>query len=301
MISPVVPHRSQRSLPIVPAPEQASIRRGKLRHWTWAHRTTALAFLFWFALGDWLPWWLFQGNWNAARWFGAVDVVDPLVAAETVLASRSISWELVLGVLPTVGAALVLGRVFCGWVCPLGVVLELGTVVTGRVRRRQPPRQLGRGWKYLLLGATLVGSAVAGMPLFAAISPINAPFVWRGDWLAVALAAVATLLVLELWFPRAFCRSLCPLGAFYSLLGRWALLRVRITGEERIGCLHCTRDCPMGIDVMRDHVLAGHTNVSDPECTRCGSCTDRCLGEILQLGFGPGGERTRKPDPPRVS
>ncbi len=61
--------------------------------------------------------------------------------------------------------------------------------------------------------------------------------------------------------------------------------RVRVTGPERLGCLHCTRDCPMGIDVLHDHVLAGHATVNDPECTRCGSCTDRCLGDILQLGF----------------
>ncbi len=293
MTSPATSKRTGPALPILaPSAHHGLSGRGKLRRWTWTHRGVALAFLLWFALGDWFPEWLFQGNWNAARWFGAVDVVDPLVAAETVLASRNLSWELVLGVLPTVGAALVLGRVFCGWVCPLGLVLELGGELTGRLRRRRPHRQPWRGWKYLLLAAVLAGSAAAGMPLFAAFSPINAPFVWRGGWLAAALAVVVALVVLEAWFPRAFCRAFCPLGALYSLLGRWALLRVHITGEERIGCLHCTRDCPMGIDVMHDHVLAGHTSVSDPECTRCGSCTDRCLGEILQLGLNLPAEHT---------
>ena len=260
--------------------------RTRFRRWTWAHRAVAFGFLVWFALGGWLPAWLFQGNWNAARWFNTINLIDPLVFAETVLASRSVSRELVLGTLPLVAAAVLLGRIFCGWVCPLGLVLELAEAIRNHLLpRRKRPRQLARGWKYLVLAGVLLGSAVAGVPLFAALSPINAPFVWRGWHLAVALGIVAGLVLLEFWFPRVFCRALCPLGALYSLLGRWGLLRVRVTGPERLGCLHCTRDCPMGIDVLHDHVLAGHAAVNDPECTRCGSCTDRCLGDILHLGF----------------
>ena len=45
------------------------------------------------------------------------------------------------------------------------------------------------------------------------------------------------------------------------------------------------KDEPMGIEVKTRHVGAGQPTLDDPECTRCGTCVDGCLGEILSLGF----------------
>ena len=264
---------------------------GRVRRWTWAHRLTALAFLVLFALEPSIPPSIFVGNWNAARWFDRIDVIDPLAFCETVLASQVVSLELFLGVLPTALMAVVLGRVFCSWVCPLGLVLEGNAALAERLGRHRrslrhsPRRSMSHGWKYAVLVGCLAGSLLAGVPLFASVSPINLPYILRNESLMLALAVPAVLMAIEWWFPRVFCRSVCPLGALHSLLGRRALFRVRITGDDPLRCQRCTRDCPMGIDVMRDHVLAGHHAVTDPECTRCGSCTDRCLGAVLKMGW----------------
>ncbi len=284
------------SLPIVePAESDCPHRRPRgarpgFPFWTWAHRLTALALLLVFLCEPWIPPRLFHGNWNGAVWFGAWTILDPLAGLETIVASRTLSRELVAGMATTVVAALLLGRVFCGWVCPLGLVLELHQSVRQRVQKTHPPplqsrRTAAHGVKFYVLAGCLVGSAVATVPLFATWSPINLPFAWRGEDRLWALAPLAVLLLIEWWWPRVFCRSLCPLGAFYSLLGRWSLLRVRITGEERLACRRCSRDCPMGIAVMEDYVCRGAAAIDDPDCTRCGICTDRCLGHILRLGW----------------
>ncbi len=264
--------------------------RFRFPFWTWAHRLTALALLLVFLWEPWIPPLLFHGNWNGAVWIGAWTILDPLAGLETIVASRTVSWELAAGMATTVVVALLLGRVFCGWVCPLGLVLELNQTVLLRVHKthhrtlnshRSAPHRI----KFYVLAGCLVGSAVATVPLFATWSPINIPFAWRGEDRLWALMPLALLIVIEWWWPRVFCRSFCPLGAFYSLLGRWSLLRVRITGEERLACRHCSRECPMGIAVMEDYVFRGAAAIDDPDCTRCGICTDRCLGHILRLGW----------------
>jgi ferredoxin-type protein NapH len=74
----------------------------------------------------------------------------------------------------------------------------------------------------------------------------------------------------------------------YSLLGRRALLRVMVAEEQvaRRRCRHCTLSCPMDIRVMEDEVVACHSAVGDPDCTRCGACIDACPERVLGFGVG---------------
>ena len=41
----------------------------------------------------------------------------------------------------------------------------------------------------------------------------------------------------------------------------------------------------MGIDVVGDFTLAGKSSVDDPDCTRCGACTEVCPAHTLALRF----------------
>jgi ferredoxin-type protein NapH len=185
----------------------------------------------------------------------ALPFSDPLTALEVVLASRSLPSTLLLGAAVVLGLYTVLGRAFCGWLCPLGLLFEIAT-------------------------------AMARTPVFSAWSPIQL-LIWGVAFApGPELAAVGVLLAAEHLAPRAFCRALCPVGALYSLVGRWSPLRVRIDpGAARLACGRCTLRCPMGIRVMEDWTLAGRSSVADPECTRCGACIDACPGAVLALGW----------------
>jgi polyferredoxin len=79
---------------------------------------------------------------------------DPLVLVSYAVAVRSFTW-LLLPALLTLLFTLLIGRFFCGWICPLGTVLDL---VTGRIRKSAPLRFLKGNLKYWLLLPLIVAS-----------------------------------------------------------------------------------------------------------------------------------------------
>ncbi|HJV33791.1 4Fe-4S binding protein, partial [Geomonas sp.] len=72
---------------------------------------------------------------------------DPLVLVSYLASARSFTW-LLLPALLTLIFTLLLGRFFCGWICPLGTVLDL---VTGRIKKSAPIRFFRGNLKYWLL------------------------------------------------------------------------------------------------------------------------------------------------------
>lgn len=298
------PHGDDRYALVWPRLETTQIvtqrrRFPAIRYWTWAHRLTAAGFLLALLLGQQagLSW--LTGSPTATRWFDVLPFVDPLAGLEVMLASRSATSSLLLGMGTVMCVALLLGRVFCGWLCPLGFLLEMHEqfqVWFSRriLRRRRFRRQVvSRQTKYYVLAFVLIVSVTSGLPVFATFSPINlvilAPMLGMG-W---GIGLIGVLCVAEFVFPRVFCRALCPLGGLYSLLGRFALLRVRIRPDgQQLMCRQCSCDCPMGISVMEDYVAAEKPFINSGECTRCGTCADACAGQVLAIGVG--GKKTRR-------
>lgn len=262
--------------------------------WTWARRLVALAFLAvlgWGAVGA-SPW--VRGSTAATRLFDVVPFVDPLAALEVGLSTGHLTATMLLGSGLLVGVTLLLGPVFCGWLCPLGFLLDLGQGFRAFLRRRfghtrkQPVRrQLPAGSRIATLGFFLGLALVTGLPLFQTVSPIHLVVRALLFGSVLGLVVVAGIAVLEVFFPRIWCREICPLGALYGLLGRFAPWRVRIDPHlaGRAPCRMCTVSCPMGIRVMEDYTLAGKASVDDARCTRCGSCLDACPRGVLSLSF----------------
>ena len=158
---------------------------------------------------------------------------DLLVSLSTVIASRAWVWSLV-----SAGAILlicvVIPRGFCGYLCPLGTLIDLFDWSIGsRVKRF---RVSDDGWwvhiKYYLLLTTLVAACcgvlvsgfVAAIPVLTrgmlfAISPWQTGLL-RGWHLvpplhaghALSLVLFATVLGLGFLKPRFWCRYVCPSG-----------------------------------------------------------------------------------------
>jgi len=126
---------------------------------------------------------LFLGGFLALIWLTAHPLrlwvpvefflrLDPLLLITASLAART--------VVAGLGAALVLllatmllGRFFCGWICPLGTTIELADELLLRRRKRRWPNQqrVARGLKYVLLLAVLTAAA-AGYGLAFFLDPI---------------------------------------------------------------------------------------------------------------------------------
>lgn len=218
-----------------------------------------------------------------------------MAAVEVMLATRQLHGPLLLAAGLLLVFYALMGRVFCGWICPLGLLLDLNDDVRWWLRRRLgrwgwrlPEVRLPLGAKYWLLALGLGLSLVARLPVFQLVSPIN--ILARALIFAPGpgLLLVGGIVALEYVSRRAWCRALCPLGAFYSLAGHFGRVLVFVNQQReqaRKACRLCTLRCPMGIRVLEDHIQRGKLAVDDRECTRCGSCMDPCPRGSLRLGL----------------
>lgn len=200
--------------------------------------------------------------------------LDPLAALEAVVASR-VPLSLFGLALLMVVVALMAGRVWCGWLCPLGTLLEL---CPSPLQKRPRP-----GWfeaKYALLLATLI-VAGGGLSLAAGIAPL-ALLVRFLDVVAgkcgtslsaVVLLALPLVLILALngLASRFWCWALCPLGALLGIASRLAPIRLRI-GESCTGCGLCVALCPAGA-ITAD---GGRPSIAFSECILCLRCYESC-------------------------
>ena len=184
------------------------------------------------------------------------------------------SWvPLLIMTLTTAILTLVLGRVWCGWVCPLGTVLYW-TRFKGVTERGVRLSNRWRTVKYVLL-YLILAAALLGLVRPAADWMGKNPAASGIVIILVLAASVGLNLITDLFW----CRYLCPLGGAVALLSKIAPMR-RIVRVRCNHCSVCVGACPMGaIDPRRGFV-------SDPgECTVCIDCLTSCTSSSNGFQF----------------
>ena len=226
----------------------------------------------------------------------AAVVSCPVGAMQLFLAGAKHSASLfVTGFLLSSGV--VFGRFICGYVCPMGLLQDLlykiktpKLVVRLRFARYikyailiifvlvlplaalNELSGLGDPWfcKYICPSGTIFGA----IPLLAANDFLRLFVGWQ--FILKTSLAIGLLLLGVVVF-RFFCRVLCPLGAFYSLLNKVAFVKMRCEKEKCTSCGNCSEVCHIRIDPA--------AQPNSPECVRCGNCTAACSSKALRYGF----------------
>lgn len=211
-----------------------------------------------------------------------VRITDPLAGLGTLLAGTAFPVSLLVAMaLPVIGTVL-LGRVFCGWLCPMGLVFELNDKLRGlliRLGMRPHNSRWRRRTKYVLLVLLLGLSLLAGVQLYPLLYP---PAILSREVFYVIFDATLSsgavillgIMIFELLASqRWWCRYICPGGALYALLGRFRLLRLRRDLEVCDDCAKCDAVCAFGLHPMRDD-----TGI---ECDNCGACRAACPLDCL--------------------
>ncbi|HZV81475.1 MAG TPA: 4Fe-4S binding protein, partial [Geobacteraceae bacterium] len=220
---------------------------------------------------------------------------NPLTAVTTLLAAKGYVPLLLPGLLVLL-FSLFLGRFFCGWICPLGTVLDL---VTGRIGKTSPLRWLTdrvKLWLLLpLLGAALFNLNIAGLldpiaillrGLTFCLHPLLGDTVrggWRGLYGLMGegrdLLAPGYRLVNDYILP--FREALYPL-AFASA----GLLGVVIFLERYGKRTWCRRLCPLGTLLGIAARFSPLLRTPDAPCSSCRRCAAACPSgfdrEIMQ-------------------
>lgn len=178
----------------------------------------------------------------------------------------------------------VLGRVWCGWLCPQTVFNDLMELAGQKIRTKVPP-PAARLLEHL---AALVMAKLAAFNLFCwFMSPAQAAAdllhfsdhrLMSAGFLALTLFGYLNLMLVK----RSFCRSYCPYGRFQTALMDAGTLNLAFPEENRDRCLRCNacvRACPMEIDIRNGFQI---------ECIGCGRCIDACRAVMERRPDGSG-------------
>lgn len=236
-----------------------------------------------FAIGPWFGLWLLKGNLSASELLSVVPLSDPLASLQVLLTGHIPELSLILGaVIIALIYALLGGRVFCSWVCPVNMVTDLASWLR---RKMNLPRtsEMPRNLRYYLLALVLILPVLTGMTVWEWVNPV--PVLYRAVLFSAGsgLWILAAIFLLDLFISeRAWCGHLCPTGALFALLGKASPVKVSaVNAKDCDNCMDCFDVCPER-QVLKPALRGQQPMITDSDCTQCGRCIDVCAQRVFQ-------------------
>lgn len=245
---------------------------------------------------------------------GQLFLLCPLGGFEALLASKALVPVTLISLAVVVAFALLFGRAWCAWGCPAPAIRKFfkreapstSTCAPSPCAASKPCepanairdvrggnrgaslRHLLRDRRTWVLGAVLVATIVAGLPLFCLVCPVGLTFatligLWHlfqfneTSWGLILFPAILAIEVLVL---RKWCVNICPISALVSLISnanrtlRPRVDRTACLRERGIDCRACVDACPEQVDPHSARI---------PECSKCGACIASCPAQAIRL------------------
>lgn len=190
------------------------------------------------------------------------------------------------------------GRISCGWLCPFGLLQELLYKIPCGQKKEVYP-----AWRYfkyfMLLGFVILfpllltnewgmgepwfcrfvcpaGTLEAGIPMLLLQPDLRATL---GPLFYNKFMWMVFFLVWSVFTSRPFCKTTCPLGAFYGLFNKFSFIKLDLIESRCTRCGKCADVCPMGIQF--------NEAVGSTECIMCMRCLrDGCEFGAIHLTLG---------------
>jgi len=210
--------------------------------------------------------------------------LDPLAAVAAMLASRAIIVTMLFA-LAAVAFGFVFGRAWCGWLCPLGAILDW---MTPRAPRKIEPHASWRGVKYVLLFTAVFAALLGNLTLliFDPITLLNRTFSSAlMPALNVLLVGVETLLYplaplvpLFDWIEQNLRGTVLPAQqTFYQLGWMMALVFAAVVALNWVAPrFWCRYLCPLGAVYALQAKIAWLRPRAVSDCDHCAACMKVC-------------------------
>lgn len=264
------------------------------------------------------------GTISAFGW-DQIALLCPVGALASMIASKALIPRAVVSILLAVVACLLVGRAFCGWVCPVPLVMRLKGLLNPKtkvakeaVSEKAAAEDVSSSVsltkedkkascsscssscgkidsRHVTLGAALLATAIFGFPVFCLVCPIGLTFATiflvvllfgSGDLTWTVVLAPA-LLAVELFVLRNWCSTLCPVSAFLSLASKKNKTFVPVIDDGK--CLETTRDarCSRCTQACDQGIDLRHPErgVAWSECVKCRACVEACPTQALKMPF----------------
>jgi len=187
-------------------------------------------------------------------------------------------------------SALVLGRAYCGWVCPAGGCQE--AIFLARDKKITK----GNFVKWIIWLPWIVAIAILAVG-HGGYTKID--FFYQTKYglsiddfssFIAYLCVLFFLIVIPAFIfgRRSFCHHLCWMAPF-MIIGRkignnakWASLHLKADSENCTHCNTCTKNCPMSLPVEK---MVKAEKMESMECILCGTCIDGCKFNVIRFGF----------------
>lgn len=213
---------------------------------------------------------------------------------------------------------LLAGRVYCSVICPLGVMQDIVSWISGRRKKKKYRFSYSPEVKWLRYGVLglFVIALIAGVGSFVALlapyssygriatnlfAPVYrwgnnllAYFAERADsyafyetevWLKslptflIAAVTFVVLIILAWRNGSTYCNTVCPVGTVLGFFSRFSLFRPVIDAEKCKNCSLCSRGCKAACIDYRNH------RIDYSRCVACMDCIDTCKHDALRLEY----------------
>lgn len=180
-------------------------------------------------------------------------------------------------VLLSIPVALLLGPVYCGWMCPRGmfqnVIGSMGKRVLGTRYNKLVPKRLHKPFSYFRYVVLLFLLTAMVLHELRIIDDAIMESVVIDGLIVIMVVSI----LLSFFVDRAACRYFCKEGAAASLTNLVKIRKIRRDPSLCNSCGICDRVCPMWIDVSKKDV------VRDTACISCMKCVQKCPVDALRV------------------
>ncbi len=257
--------------------------------WLILRRITQVAIIGLFIAGPIGGIWILKGNLAGSWLFETVPMVEPFVFLQMLAAGMfGFLATTVVGVAIVVAFyALVGGRAYCAWVCPVNIITDAAAWARRKLGITQSAK-ISPQTRYWLLAGALVVAAVTGQLAYELVNPVS--IIHReliyGMGAAGGLVAAGIFLFDLLIAKHGWCSHVCPMGALYSIIGSVATVRVATPNRSQCDdCMECFEVCPepkILPPALKQGMRQGlPARVTSSLCTRCGRCIDICSKDVF--------------------